>query len=106
MNFLKERKSEIFLLFYTAAPLILYFIPIKWLNEQHTICVFKNIIGKDCFGCGITRAIISCIQLDFEKSFYYNKIIIIVLPILFYEWLKNIIEGVKKIANNRKSKVA
>ena len=84
-------KNVIILFAYIVLPFILYFIPLEFLNKQNTICLIKNIWGFECPGCGITRAIISAVQLDFVKAIEYNKIVILVLPILMYVWFKTII---------------
>ncbi len=74
-------------------PVILYLIPLEWLKNQQSICLFKNLIGNECYGCGMIRAIISAIHFQFVNAFQYNKLYIIVLPILIYIWattLKNL----------------
>ena len=94
MNFSKiksnNRKSITLLFAYIILPIILFFIPLEWLNKQHSICLIKNIFGVECYGCGITRAIISGVQLDFIKAIEYNKMVIIVLPLFINEWIKNL----------------
>lgn len=45
-------------------------------------CIFFEITGLYCPGCGITRAIISLIKLDFIQAFRYNPLIIVVFPFL------------------------
>ena len=75
------------ILFFTI-PIALYFVPVDLLSEQHSICIFKNIFGIECYGCGITRAVLSVIQFDFVKAYNYNKLIIIVFPLLCYLWGK------------------
>jgi len=80
-----------------AFPILLYLIPLDWLNRQHSICLIKNIFGVECFGCGITRAIISAIQFNFTKAYMFNHLVIIVLPILIYVWSKMIINTIKEI---------
>ena len=93
MNFSRikfNNSKNITLLFaYIILPILLFFLPLEWLNKQHSICLIKNIFGIECFGCGITRAIISGVQLDFTKAIEYNKMVIIVLPLFIYEWFKN-----------------
>jgi hypothetical protein len=84
-------KNNVLLFAYIALPFLLYFIPLEWLNKQKTICLVKNFFGVECPGCGITRAMISAVQLDFIKAIDYNKIIVVVLPILVFVWFKNII---------------
>ncbi|MDR2868809.1 MAG: DUF2752 domain-containing protein [Bacteroidales bacterium] len=72
-------------------PFMLYFVPLKWLTGPHTICLFKNIFGRDCIGCGITRAVISTLQFDFAGAFHFNKLIVIVFPLMLYLWVKALI---------------
>lgn len=91
-----KSKNIILLSAYILLPSVLYLIPIDWLNKQHTICLIKNVFGFECFGCGITRAIVSGVQLDFIKAIEYNKLVIIVLPLFIYEWFKKL----KLIYNN------
>ena len=94
MNYSKIKsnnsKNFILLLVYILLPIILFFIPLEWLNKQHSICLIKNIFGVECYGCGITRAIILGVQLDFNKAIEYNKMVIIVLPLFIYEWFKKL----------------
>jgi hypothetical protein len=72
-------------------PVLLYAIPPEWLKDQHSICLFKNITGKECYGCGMTRAVFSAIHFHFENAIKFNKLIIIVFPLLVYIWAKNIV---------------
>ena len=78
-------------------PILLYLIPLNWLNGQHSICLIKNIFGIECFGCGITRAIISAVQLDFKSAYNYNHLVVIVLPIFIYVWTKIVLQTIKQI---------
>jgi len=76
-------------------PLFLPFISLEWLEKQETICLYTNLTGESCYGCGITKSIIAFIQFDFLESYHFNKIIIIVGPLLFYLWLIKFIEFIK-----------
>ena len=69
-------------------PILLYLVPLDWLNKQHTICLFKNIFGLDCYGCGITRAVLSALHLNFKDAINYNIMVVIVLPLLIYIWIR------------------
>jgi hypothetical protein len=73
-------------------PFFLYIIPSSWLNSGHSLCLIKNIWGRECYGCGITRAIVSAVQLDFEAAFNYNKLIVAVLPLFIYVWIKTLVK--------------
>lgn len=69
-------------------PIVLFFIPVHWLNGQDTICLFKNLTGSNCYGCGMTRAILSAVHFQFEAAYQYNKMFMLVLPLLIYLWGK------------------
>jgi hypothetical protein len=69
-------------------PILLYLVPLDWFNKQHTTCLFKNIFGIDCYGCGITRAVLSALHFNFEDAINYNIMVVIVLPLLIYIWIR------------------
>lgn len=85
-------------------PLIILLI---YINKKYNIyipCIFHKITGLYCPGCGITRMIISIMNLNFYQAFRYNPLIFILLPffIIYYilnyiYWLKN----KKFIINNK-----
>ncbi len=62
---------------------ILYYIFIR-LTGFAVPCVFRKITGLLCPGCGLTRAVLSCVRLDFARAFAYNQYVCIVLPVLAY----------------------
>ena len=76
-------------------PVALYFVPVNWLDSQHSICLFKNIFGYDCYGCGITRAILSALHFQFDNAFQYNKLFVIVFPLLIYIWTKTFLKTIQ-----------
>ncbi len=36
-------------------------------------CIFLELTGIECLGCGMTRALISAFRLDFAAAFSYHK---------------------------------
>jgi hypothetical protein len=72
-------------------PVFLYSVPLEWLKNQHSICLFKNLIGYECFGCGMSRAILSAIHFKFANAFHYNKLFVLVLPLLVHIWAKKLV---------------
>lgn len=79
---------------------LLYYIPIDS-EKLSTICIFKRITGKNCWNCGMTRAFLSILHLNFETAYQYNPRVIIVFPetigMYVYSWYKYIFSkrGVK-----------
>ena len=82
---MKKRLIKIVLLntLIVIISLIYYF-----LNKYFNIgipCLFYQITGLKCPGCGITRLIFSLIKLDFRQAFFYNPLVFILLPFIgFY----------------------
>jgi hypothetical protein len=46
-------------------------------------CPIKFLTGVSCAGCGMTRAWISLIHLDFERAFYYHPLFLFPLIYVF-----------------------
>lgn len=44
-------------------------------------CVFHEVTGLFCPGCGITRALVSLLSLDLMQSFRYHPLIYILIPL-------------------------
>lgn len=43
-------------------------------------CVFHELTGLYCPGCGITRAAVSLLQLDFAQAFRFNPLLFFLFP--------------------------
>lgn len=48
------------------------------LNILHIGCPIKFITGIACAGCGMTRACISVLQLNFQKAYYYHPLFFLI----------------------------
>jgi len=44
-------------------------------------CIFHEVTGLFCPGCGITRALTSLLSLDLMQSFQYHPLIYILIPL-------------------------
>jgi hypothetical protein len=44
-------------------------------------CVFHELTGLYCPGCGITRAALSLLRLDVAQAFKYNPLVFVLLPL-------------------------
>lgn len=88
-----KTKFIFFIIFNLMLMTLLYYIPT---NSElvSSICIFKRITGKDCWNCGMTRAFLSIIHLDFKAAYQYNSKVIIVFPftigVYIYSWYKYI----------------
>ena len=63
-----------------------YYIPID------KLCMIRNVTGYPCPGCGMTRAHIEVLKLNFKNAFYYHPLFIfpsiIFFAVIFQKRLK------------------
>ena len=72
-EFFKRNRGVITLLFIIFMLYIVFF-------ALGISCPVKHIFGVSCPGCGMTRATLSALRLDFTMAFYYHPLWPIVLP--------------------------
>jgi hypothetical protein len=87
----KSRLKYLAIIGILLIPVAIYFIPLEWIKNQHSVCLFKNIAGHECYGCGMTRAIFSAMHLRFTDAFHFNRLSPVVFPLLIYIWAKTIL---------------
>jgi hypothetical protein len=75
---------------YLLLPLVCILTPTSWLEGRPSICLIRKLFGVSCPGCGMTRAISCVFHANFKKAFEYNKLVVIVFPLLCYLWLRAI----------------
>ena len=66
----KNKKIMIFTFVNIIMFIILYNIPIEMANN---LCVFKLVLHKECWNCGMTRAFLSLLHFNFYEAINYNK---------------------------------
>jgi len=60
-------------------------IPLDWvLADRIPLCLFRNLLGWECWGCGMTRAFFSLIHGHWEQAIHYNWRCVIVFPVIAY----------------------
>lgn len=50
-------------------------------------CLFRHITGIPCPGCGMTRAHLAALRLDFRAAFWYHPLWFLPLPLLAGQFL-------------------
>ena len=88
--------SKMKLILILISFLIIYFI-LSELLDVGIPCLFYEITGYYCPGCGITRLLFSFLKLDFYQAFRYNPLIFILIIITVIYWLVKFI--LKKFMN-------
>ena len=105
LNFkrIKKIKSEVFFIFL----LLTLYILSEIFDFSLLRCVFHEITGLHCPGCGVTRMISSILRLDFYQAFRYNPLVFILSPFLLIYGIIKLYEGMydKFILNKRFEKI-
>ena len=78
-------------------PIVLWLLPASFFDHGQSLCLSVLLFDKECYGCGITRAIQHAIHFDFQTAWNYNKLVVIVAPILFFVWLKWVRDACRKM---------
>lgn len=80
-------------------PIALLILPSDFFDNGESICPSKRFLDIECLGCGLTRAVMHLIHLDFSTAWAFNKMSYVVVPLGIFYWgknLKKVIEDLKK----------
>ncbi len=83
-----KRASILIIIILFGVPISFVLLPTSFFEQGARICLVKNILGIDCPGCGTIRAISSIFHFQFNNAYNYNRLIVIVFPLLAVAWVK------------------
>ncbi|MCM8776721.1 MAG: DUF2752 domain-containing protein [Candidatus Omnitrophica bacterium] len=89
---------------YILLPVTLFFIPLSSLQNLPSLCLYKAIFGIECPGCGITRALLSLLHFNLYDTLNYNRLVVIVFPVLVYIFLKQAFFEIMRLLNFRNNR--
>ena len=78
-------------------PIVLWLLPASFFDTGQSLCLSQLLLHKECPGCGITRAVQHSIHFDFETAWNFNKLVVLVVPVLFYICATQLFSTYKKI---------
>jgi len=81
-------------------PIVLLVLPSNYFDNGQSVCVSVLLFDQECHGCGITRGVQHLLHLDFLTAYEFNKLSLIILPLLIYLWfneLRRIKKMIKKV---------
>lgn len=88
-NAMNTRKISMSFLCIGLIGLIL--IPSGSLPNVPSICIHRFILGFDCPGCGMTRALHALLHLRFSTAFNFNFGVYLLIPVFaieIFQWLR------------------
>lgn len=93
----KNKKIMIFTVVNIIMFIILYNIPIEMANN---LCMFKLVLHKECWNCGMTRAFLSLLHFNFKEAINYNKNVIIIFPFTICCYMSSWINYIRRDKEN------
>lgn len=82
---------------YFLLPIGLLLVPTAWLERGPSLCLIRRVFGVRCPGCGMTRAFSCIAHGKFKQAFQYNKLVVIVFPLLCYLWAKSLVNDIRSL---------
>ncbi len=103
--FFKQRKVKLagYLLVFLSG-VVLLFLPADFFDHGQPMCISVLLLDRECYGCGMTRAIQHLIHFDFNAAMHFNKLSFIVLPLLAFLIIKDFISLLKSKTDKQSSK--
>lgn len=69
-----------------AIPIVLLILPADHFDHGEVMCPSKRFLDFECLGCGLTRAVQHLIHFEFQTAWDYNKLVVIVFPLIVLYW--------------------
>ena len=87
---MKNNIYKIYFFILVLFPIVLVLLPSDFFDKGDTICLSVFLFDKECYACGMTRAIQHLIHFDFLIAYSYNKLSFLALPILIISYFSEI----------------
>ncbi len=83
------------------APIVMLALPASFFDQGDSICLSVVLFDTECPGCGMTRACQHLIHGEVNTALDYNKLSLIVLPLLAWVGVSEVRRNWKNLKNNR-----
>jgi hypothetical protein len=78
-------------------PVILWILPSFFFDDTgFELCPSKLFFNVECFGCGMTRAVMHSHHWEWNEAFYYNYGVVVVYPALVIIWALWFYKAIKR----------
>ena len=79
---MKKRLNHVIIRYLILLLIFVSYYTINKITGFGIPCLFNEITGWQCPGCGITRCLFSLVQFKFKDAFNYNPLVFIYLPFI------------------------
>jgi hypothetical protein len=63
-------------------------LPASFFDQGQVVCLSRLLFDLECWGCGLTRAVQHAIHGEWAVAYEFNRLIVIVGPLLIAVWVK------------------
>ena len=79
-------------------PIFLWVLPSDFFDSSNMIlCPSRLIFGIECYGCGITRAVMHMHHFELEDALFFNVLSVVVYPGLVVVWCTWVFKNLKAL---------
>ncbi len=82
--------------------ILLLVLPASYFDNGQSICISVLLLNKQCYACGMTRAVQHLIHFDFKSAYEYNWLVFIVFPLLSYLLIDEFIKLIKEVKEQKR----
>ena len=83
-----------------SLPFLLSRINYKLEGDHFTFCLFKNITGTNCYGCGVLRGISAFLHMDYGWAYHLNRLNVFTIPLLIFQYGRELFRNGIRIFKN------
>jgi hypothetical protein len=98
-----QQNKILLLIFFSgliALPIVLMLLSADFFDKGPSLCISMVLLNKTCYGCGITRAIQHLLHFELSTALAYNKLSVIILPVLIFIWGQTVLKTYRKLKAN------
>ena len=82
-----KRVQWAWLIILLLTPIVLWVLPSGFFDDGDVIiCPSRLFFDIECFGCGMTRAVMHMHHLEITEAIYYNTAVVVIFPALVFVW--------------------
>lgn len=105
----KEDRSSGFdkakLIFLLMIPVLVWNIDYHAQDPHFTFCLFRNITGRDCYGCGLLRGISALLHFDLGEIPRLNRLNPFTIPLIAWIYWKQLVRAIGALQRSSHSRL-